>query len=255
MNHDDLDLAGTLAKAAADSALEPVKEAATNLVSPFTKEVGLLFALPFQWWRFKATLTIIEKAKRLLAERGTKPQQVPLKLLSSILEYGSLEDDEGMKDRWASLLSSTADPDYRHSIMPSFAHILNELSPKEVFILQAIYCFVPEDMADPTNKTLYLPSASQLRERVGLGLNEWNVACDNLHRLRLIDLVLTHPVVVEEPMQKLLLESLRRYNDDASRVTPNDRFNLTSLGLAFVRACCHGKITPPSPLPNAGQSP
>jgi hypothetical protein len=93
MTDDDIKLASELAKAATDSALEPIKEQVTNLFSPLTKEVGLLFALPAQLLRFKAKVIIAEKAMKFLNERGVKPQQVPIKLLSPVLEYGCLEDD------------------------------------------------------------------------------------------------------------------------------------------------------------------
>jgi len=81
----------------------------------------------------------MEKANEFLRKRGKTPQQVPMKLLAPILEYGSLEDDESMQDRWASLLASAADQSFNNRILPSFASILKELSPVEAMILDRIY--------------------------------------------------------------------------------------------------------------------
>ena len=162
MTDDDIKLAGELAKAATDSALEPIKEQVTNLFSPFTKEVGLLFALPAQLWRFKAKVIIAEKAMKFLNNRGVKPQPVPIKLLLPVLENGCLEEDESMIDHWATLLANAADPNATPSILPSYASILKDLSPLEAKVLDSIYGGIIEHPVHRSQWRNFIVTAEQI---------------------------------------------------------------------------------------------
>src|ERR1017187_5139543 len=135
MTDDDKELFEAAAKGVSDAALEPFKKPLLNLVDPFTKEIGLLLALPLKWWRFKYSFEIMERARKFLNDKGITPQPVPIKLLAPILELGCLEEDNAMVDRWAELLANAADPAVQPQILPSFPIILSELSPLEGVIL------------------------------------------------------------------------------------------------------------------------
>jgi hypothetical protein len=218
MTDDDIKLAGELAKAATDSALEPIKEQVTNVFSPFTKEIGLLIALPAQLWRLKAKVIIAEKAMKFLNDRGVKAQQVPIKFLSPIMDYGCLEDDGEMQDRWAALLASAADPNYKQPILPSFPDILRQLSSKEAAILEKLYgafidlknyYILEQDVQEFSN--ILIPIANNFDK---LNRYELEIAIDNLERLALLTSI---------PMSSTML--------------PPESFYLTRLGFAFVSAC------------------
>ena len=211
MTKDEQDALETVTKATVDAALEPVKTALSNVASPFTAEIGKLIALPFKWWNFRASIAIMEKAKKFLDEKGIKPQQVPMKLLAPILEGGSLEQEENMLEHWAQLLASSADPNTQPSILPSFAAILKELSPKEVKILDELYGVFLDTHANLPTLPVNLRSIVSLVEIIGIEYDDLQAALYNLDRLRLIQL-------------------------PASR-NPKDGIYLGKFGYLFVAAC------------------
>jgi hypothetical protein len=51
---------------------------------------------------------VLEDAGKMLEDEGIEPQPVPPKILIPLLEGASLEDDEWMQKRWASLLANAA---------------------------------------------------------------------------------------------------------------------------------------------------
>jgi hypothetical protein len=212
MTDDEKDLFEAAAKGVSDAALEPIKKPLMNIAGPFTEEVGKLLALPFKWWRFTATLAIMEKAQALLNQRGVQPNKVPMKLLATIVEGGGLEEDPGMVDRWASLLAAAADPTFKEPFLPSFPEILKQLSPKEVAILEKCYGVFIQSKEKNWHHWL-IPIAGNL-DAIGLSKEELAVAVDNLARLRLVT-----PI------------------PETQRASIAKQLYLTNLGFAFVSAC------------------
>ena len=217
MTKDEQDALETVTKATVDAALEPVKTALTNVASPFTAEIGKLIALPFKWWNFRASFAIMEKAKKFLDEKGIKPQQVPMKLLAPILEYGSLEDDESMQDRWAKLLASAADQNFNNRILPSFSSILKELSPVDAMILDRIYGTVIQYGDKSVTNLAWIKSIISVEESfadLSIPSQQKAAVFENLGRMALI-------------------QDVARLN--ARPITAE--FHPTHLGFSFVEAC------------------
>jgi len=217
-----LALAKKVADSAESSMPKPLRQALLNLIGPFTKEAGLILAIPFQFWRFRASISLLEKAKAFLNARQVKPEQVPLKFLSSILEHGSLEDDETMIDRWASLLAAAADPTYKTTVLPGFAHILNELSPKEAQLLESAYGLVLSRIKGDSVIESVVVYCGQFLSEIAVSEVDLAVLLENLHRLRLIELS-ANPRYAWPPGTPL--------------GRPHDRFCITRLGAAFMTAC------------------
>jgi len=214
MTEDDKDMVEAAAKGMVSGAVEPLKEQFTNLLSPITKEIGLMWGLQGRYWRAKRAILIAEKMNKLFIDRGiTAPQQVPPKLLVPVMEYGSLEDDDAMSERWANLLASAADPNYKQPILPSFADILRQLSPKETAILDKLYgVFVvgSSDKEDLVNTLI--PVAENFDE---YDRDQFAIAFDNLKRLDL----------------------LKSFGEVDSPALYPKNLCLTRLGFAFVSAC------------------
>jgi hypothetical protein len=95
-----------LVKAGVDAALAPLKDFANRLFGPAIDELGGILADPIKIYRFKRSVRLLEKVKRVCDENGFEPKAVPLKTLLPILENASLEDDEDLHDRWANLLAN-----------------------------------------------------------------------------------------------------------------------------------------------------
>lgn len=133
---------GALAKAA-DRAVEELSPAAQKfaegVVGAPSAEVGAALADRIRFRRWKTNVKLLEKAAKFAEERGIDPEAVPVKTLFPLLEKGSLEDpeDEDMIDRWANLLTSSADPN--GEVPPSFPEILSQLTSFEARLLNTLY--------------------------------------------------------------------------------------------------------------------
>jgi Abortive infection alpha len=85
----------------------------------------------------KRALRIGEKTRKLLERHGLTPQRVPHRTAVPLLEAASLEDDEGLQDRWAALLANAAAQTME--VPPSFATVLRDLDPAAARVLDAVY--------------------------------------------------------------------------------------------------------------------
>lgn len=131
-----------LTKQGIKAAAETAKNFLEKLLGPSIAELGELLADEVKFYRFKNQVRILLKAQESLRKAVVNPKKVPLKIVVPILEEGSLEEDESMSDRWASLLATAANPNSKISVQPSFPELLKELSPKEALILDKIYDLV-----------------------------------------------------------------------------------------------------------------
>ncbi len=72
----------------------------------------------------------------MIKESGMSAGRVPLKLLQPMIENGSLEEDDGLQDKWAALLANAATK--RDDVHPSFIEILKQLSSIEAIFLDVL---------------------------------------------------------------------------------------------------------------------
>lgn len=119
--------------------LRPLTEFIEKLGGPATEELGLLFGERVRYFRLKNSLRLFEKTKALLDAKGIEPTAVPLRILLPLLEGASLEDNQSLADKWAGLLAAAADSTRDESILPSYPHILESLSPSDVQMLDLMY--------------------------------------------------------------------------------------------------------------------
>lgn len=92
-----------LLKVGADAVVAPVKDVFNRVFGPFADQLGGLMADPIRVWRYQRSLKLFEKVARLSAAKEIKLKPVPLKTFLPILEYASVEEDEDLHNRWASL--------------------------------------------------------------------------------------------------------------------------------------------------------
>lgn len=64
---------------------------------------------------------------------------MPLKVLLPSFEYGSLEDNDYLQDRWAALLAHAATPSKSADRKPIFVEILKQLSVMDVMLLDLLF--------------------------------------------------------------------------------------------------------------------
>ena len=89
-------------------------------------------------WRFKNQVKMLNRAKDYCEKHNIEPKKISLKVLSPLLEYSSLEEEEVMQDKWSILLSNLIDSE---QIIENhvFPYILSQLSTDEFLPLEKVY--------------------------------------------------------------------------------------------------------------------
>src|SRR5690348_12530428 len=142
MNSDSAsDRSITLRVEAIDQLISIGKSVLEKLILPPVEEVGLLVTDHLRYFRLKNQVGILMKADKYLKGKGIKTKRVATKVIASYLEDCSLEEDEGMKEKWAALLVNTVKEDSRVD-NTLFSYMLSQLSPQDAQILHRIFTAV-----------------------------------------------------------------------------------------------------------------
>ncbi len=194
-----------------------VKAFFDGIIPDFVKEGGGIITDNVRFWRWQNQVRIVKKAKQILEDNNLDKQKIPLKVLHPLLESSSLEEDESMQGKWSNLLANAAAS--THKVTPNYIEILKELSPIEAKVLDTIY---DESTRPRDNKNILQFSTQKICEYFGIPAEESEVMVQNLYRLGLCS----------EPGSTGMTFGEARV---ALRTT--DIFEITSLGVAFVKAC------------------
>ena len=162
------------AKAAAE--LEPAVEAfaeATGALEPVREATGWL-GDTIRYRREAHLAKVLMKAAGKVKASGLPGHAVRDKLLRAVVEEGSMEDDEGMQERWATLLANAA-TDKENKIKLAYPKILAELEPKEALLLERLCDKTPNPAEEPfetvgygtTNDLVDIPELYNL-DRLGV---------------------------------------------------------------------------------------
>lgn len=204
-----------------EETVKAAKEFVGKLLNPTLEETGGIIGDQINFWRFKNKVNIVLKAKAFLEEKNIDPQPILPKTLIPIIENGSLEEDETLQTKWASMLANAADPDSGVEVRPSYPDILNQLSPPEVRLLDIIYDEY-EQSSDEKKEALSF-SKEAVMKNFKLSSEEHDLMMDNLFRLNLCQPPASHGGV---RIGKYPI-SLRTY----------ELFQLTALGRQLVKSC------------------
>jgi hypothetical protein len=206
-----------------EAEIDLTKEEVTNfldsIVPGFVKEGGGILTDQVKFWRWKNQLNIVKKAIVKIEESSLEKQQVPLKVLSPILENSSLEEEESMQDKWANLLANAVTG--REKIRPNFAEILKELSPVEATILDSLFNRARGETDYEKRRELQF-SKQKISDLYSLTSEEADLIIEDLFRMNLCQVPGGRGA------------RLGKYNF-ALRTT--EIFELTTLGFNFVKAC------------------
>jgi len=137
-----------LIKAGAEAFFKPFSDLITKLGGPLAEEIGMTFGDAARVYRYKRALRLLQKVGRYVADAGYEPAAVRPKLLLPILDHASVEDDDGLHDRWAALVANASNPAQEVHVQPSFPEILAQLSSKEAVLLDHIQLHVDKTLGE-----------------------------------------------------------------------------------------------------------
>lgn len=208
--------------------------------------MGQAAAHPIQEWHKKRVARaqeLVEQAARQLQEHGHEPRSVPGPVLFPLLESGSLEEDERLKNTWANLLARAGSSEAAE-VLPTFPAMLARLSPKEVEILSSLYVTARTQQylqdheipfatdgdgeghgADRSMSRVYFGNF------VALGICRYGPATVSASALRDMTEALQHNEIAEGKGGYRVVERFLDLDIDTSTV------HLTPLGLKFLEAC------------------
>ena len=199
-------------------AIDLVTDVVRRIVTPSADAIGEGLAAPLQQWakrRHENALGTVIGAAQILIEKGIEPQAVPGRILFPILEKSSVEEDADLRQIWSRLLATAADPHCADTVLAPFPHILSELSPIEVHILNFVFTHGTKSSG------YHAFDLAQVSGQFDINHSTTLIYRDNMERLNLIAL----------PFGTLPDET------EVFGVPFKGELYLTSLGYAFIRAC------------------
>lgn len=126
-----------VAKASAEAAMQPFAELIQKIAGPAAEEIGLTFRDHVKFFRMKRQVRLMERTDEFIKKKGIEPHRVPLKMLATVVENATLEEDDSLQDMWAALLANAATTKEGPEFM--LAEILRQLSPADAHLLRE--CF------------------------------------------------------------------------------------------------------------------
>jgi hypothetical protein len=206
-----------------------VKGLTSKLIGPAFEEIGSMLAEEVRIrLHLPRNIKLLQRVKQIIEKEGIKPKVVNLKVLLPLLNATALEDDETMAERWASLLASAADSANKSGLEASFIEILKQLPPTHAFLLDVFYQRIENTELSPEQWNENGVILSELKAFLKKEVSQFDVAVQNLLRLRLVAL----------PSVKL---GIANGQEVRIPVTSSNILCATSLGQAFVSACKRGR--------------
>lgn len=120
-----------------EKGLDIAKGFIEKLIYPSAEELGLLLKDGIAKWRFANQVKTLVKAQEICEKHGVNPKMISPKLLTPLLEYASLEDNEKLQDKWATLLANMVDSD-QNVENHVFPYLLSQVSIQEFEFLEKI---------------------------------------------------------------------------------------------------------------------
>ncbi|GAB3843659.1 hypothetical protein GCM10028822_00060 [Hymenobacter terrigena] len=204
-----------------------------KVLGPSTEELGEVGREYVKKWRTGNAAQTAAQASTMLDDAGIAPQPVAPKVLLPLLEAASLEDDEFLRTQWAALLANAATPHRKVPVEPGFVEILKQLTPVQVRILTVVSS--EAGTTGQSSGVTYMAQTHKIQRQLqadGVSVEEFEIALDNLIRLRLCSASGMAP----------LNTTLNSGNNAALMMAAalghgTANVGLTKLGLAFLAAC------------------
>jgi hypothetical protein len=220
MDEKKIDIANSVG-AATEKALEFVEKI---IAGPLIEGTGI-FTDKVKYWRFKNQVKIILKAKKFLKDKGIDtPNKIPLKDISTLLEYASFEEDEKKQDSWANLLANTLNPENSFNACHVFSQVLNQISIEEINILE--YMFNKSFLKSSENRPYF-----EKNDLIRMQFTSYDLTLllfDNLLRLRIIE---------DQPpkFKEQYYADLSEFQEAENEIIASDNIRLSKFGIELLR--------------------
>lgn len=167
------------------------KEIAKNIFQPASEETGNMLADTFglfgdkiKTYRIKKQIDYLFEINKKYSSLNLKPGPVPFKYLPILIENGSFEENNIIKEKWENLLINASQREKNNLFHPVYIKILENLSPMDATILDYIYSMVtPAPIWSKKDV-----SKSEIISNHDLDEELFEISTDNLLSLNLIRL-------------------------------------------------------------------
>lgn len=175
----------------AGQAIEAAREAggfiARFVSGPLEQGIGI-FEDRLKYMRWERQIRYMQRAQEFLRLAGlsspTRP--VPLKLAIPLMQGATLEEDDDLQDRWAALLVSAANANFKGEVRRSYVTILEQLTPLDAQILDVLLALPFEQSQHDGILTAELPAHARVtgdEKEFSLPPDEVVISLSNLARL------------------------------------------------------------------------
>lgn len=110
-----------------------------TLLGPAVTETGEWIGDQIRYRRFRNQVVIFSKAKEILDKNGLKPKEIKLKVLSPLIEYSSLEEEEEIQIVWSKVIANISSYDTDQVFNIKCIEILKEITAHEIFLLDFLF--------------------------------------------------------------------------------------------------------------------
>ena len=239
--------------------LDKTEKFMTTIFGPSAKEIGELMADKIRFRRMKNQIEIFKKTIALLEENNLEAKELNLKTLVPLIEFSSLEEDEGLQDKWATLIASIASSP-ETGLEPKLVKTLSNLSAIDAKVLDFIYdCFIiqrkelfqkyqsrpwPKVKSEEEigNASVVIRFAD-IKEKFKLTSEFTEICLDNLESLGLVkneipkvevDNNSFDPAIIEDKQGK---QQIDFELDLSAYISKSSNIYLTPYGVYFIKQC------------------
>lgn len=128
---------GEAVKSVADGTIKGTAAFLSRICLPAAKEFGLLLKDQVRNWRANNLNSMLVKAERIATEtRMSDVAQAHPRIVATILEQSSWQDDDGLQELWAGLLAASCEKSVPSDSNLVFVQLLSQITPIQARILE-----------------------------------------------------------------------------------------------------------------------
>lgn len=127
-----------ISSTAVEKSIDGIGSFIGKIINPPAEEVGLFLKEHVSMWRFNRQVKMLKKANDICERQNINPKAISLKLLTPLIEYSSIEENDYLLDKWATLLSNLVDSE-QNIENHVFPYLLSQISIKEFILIEETY--------------------------------------------------------------------------------------------------------------------